>query len=212
LRIFVGSLVFVLLASLASIFPGSATAGNQKETNSKFSVEQKNSLKLPKLDNEVGDQKFLVTKSEAALSFSLMVPKNVSISRSRNYYSCNFYFFEPERNRDQRPFLLVSIVPQKNDHVDSAKESLKSAMISIRKTHRLNWTESPVSEFRLAALNFIKQSWSASEPGDKRLTMQHGFVLAGTKGSTLILGLSTCESQSSVKEAERIFQSLNILN
>ncbi len=202
MRFFKTSLFFVLLSFLASLHLPLAVAANQKETKSKSSSA--------KLAEEVGDQKFFVTKSDSPLSFSLMVPKNVSISRSRNYYSCNFYFFEPKRSKEQRPFLLISIVPQKKNHVDSAKESLESAMISIRKTHRVNWTESPVTEFRLAEHNFVKQSWSATEPGQKGEILQHGFVLAGTKESTLILGFSTCESQNSVKEADRIFRSLNI--
>lgn len=201
-----------LLSFSASTISGMAIASDQKWASQKCSKAAKSPSRTSMPDSKVELEKFLVTKADSPISFSLMLPKSVSVNSSRNYYSRNFFFFEPQRKRQERPFLLLSIVPQKKDHMDSARESLQSAMLSIRKTHRLNWKESAITEFKLAEQSFVKQSWSATESGALRPQFQHGLVVAGTHGSTLILGLSTCQSQNSVELAEEIFRSLHILN
>lgn len=158
---------------------------------------------------EITDEKFVVSKSSCPLGFKLKVPKSVAITTSTNYYSHSFYFFEAQRKPEQRPFLLISVITQKKGHEDSAEKCLAGAMASIRKTKKLNWTESKVESAGLAQLRFVKQTWTASLNSLKKDGKEYGFVFAGEKNGTVLLALSTCETPESLKRAEQIFGSLS---
>lgn len=158
---------------------------------------------------QIADEKFVVSKSSCPLGFKLKVPKSVAITSSTNYYSHSFYFFEAQRKPEQRPFLLISVITQKKGHEDSAEKCLAGAMASIRKSKRLNWSESKVESLGLAHLHFVKQTWTANLNSLKEDRKEYGFVFAGEKKGAVILALSTCESPESLKRAEQIFGSLS---